>query len=159
MCLVQSQSIYLKNGVWAWPIHEVCGMSLVKYWSFKTLLFAHCNVANNLFLFSLCLWILIMALVISLGPSRSCFAVQMAMEIKLAEALFWANTLCFPSVHVSSGLHADGSIWKQRAPSIFMTLLYTPFSPQPVSMGSCKGWLSNQAIPLDWHQVFLSNSP
>lgn len=50
--LSRSQSIYLKNFVCAWPIHEVCDMPLVKYWSFKTLLFAYWNVANNLFLFS-----------------------------------------------------------------------------------------------------------
>lgn len=50
--LSRSQSIYLKNFVCAWPIHEVSDMPLVKYWSFKTLLFAYCNVANNLFLFS-----------------------------------------------------------------------------------------------------------
>lgn len=50
--LSRSQSIYLKNFVCAWPIHEACDMSLVKYWSFKTLLFAYYNVANNLFLFS-----------------------------------------------------------------------------------------------------------
>lgn len=40
----------------AWPIHEVCDMSLVKYWLFKSLLFAYCNVANNLFLFSFVGW-------------------------------------------------------------------------------------------------------
>lgn len=50
--LSRSQSIYLKNFVCAWPIHEVCDMSLVKYWLLKTLLFAYCDVANNLFLFS-----------------------------------------------------------------------------------------------------------
>lgn len=86
--LSKSQSIYLKNDVWAWPIHEVCGMSLVNYWSLKSLLFAYCNVliisfylvCGFEFLSWLC-WFLWDLLVLA-------FAVQMAMEIKLAEALF-----------------------------------------------------------------------
>lgn len=57
--------------------------------------------------------------------------------------------LCFPSAHVSSGLHADRAhLEAVGAINLHDFALHT-ISPLPVSVGDCKGWLSNQAIPLD----------
>lgn len=72
----------------------------------------------------------------------------MAVEIKLTEALFLADTLCSPSVHVSSGSHADRlHLEAARAINLHDFAVHT-ISPLPVSVGDCKGWLNNQAIPM-----------
>lgn len=73
MCLVQeSVDLFKRQCVsltYTWSLWHVSCQVLIT----ESLLFACCNVANNLFLFSLWLWILIVALLISQGPIRSCF--------------------------------------------------------------------------------------
>lgn len=52
-----------------------------------------------------------------------------------------------------------GYIWNRAGAINLHDIVIHTISPRPVSVGYCKGWLSNQAIPLDRHQVFLPNLP
>lgn len=150
--LSRSQLIYLKNFVCAWPIHEVCDTSLVKYWSFKTLMFAYCNVANNLFLFSF------VALNSYHDPDdfSGTFLPQLgkwAMEIKPNKApslgkhtfvfhQFTLQVVCM-QIDTFGSSRCHQSLWLPDTHHFTST--------------SCKGWLSNHAI-FSLNDVELSHS-
>jgi hypothetical protein len=74
----------------------------------------------------------------------------MAMEIKLAEALSLGKQSLFSiSSRVKWFECRIGYLWKQLGAINLHDFAGFTVSPLPGSVGDCKGWRSNQAIPCD----------